>query len=154
MSPGSSNGDLQKYIYIYINEKLKEIIFNIELHQDILHFCNEKTPILLTGDFNGRTGTLNDVYVDGNFTEHPITHPSSFPELPLRRNCDTHSNSHGRKIIQVCQTFDFKILNGEHLGIKLGTLLILRMSWELLLLITAYVILISLILLTTFLYCQ
>ena len=48
----------------YIND----ITFE-ELHQNILHFCNEKTPILLTGDFNGRTGTFDDVFVDGNFTQ-------------------------------------------------------------------------------------
>ena len=85
-------------------------------------FVPKKTPILLTGDFNGRTGTLDDVFVDGNFTENPITHSNSFPELPQRRNCDTHTNSHGRKIIQLCQTFDFKILNGRTSGDKIGNM--------------------------------
>ena len=77
---------------------------------------------MLTGDFNGRAGTLDDVFVDGNFTENPITHSNSFPELHKRRNCDTHTNSHGRKIIQLCQTFDFKILNGPTSGDKIGNM--------------------------------
>ena len=77
---------------------------------------------MLTGDFHGRTGTIDDVFVDGNFTENPITHSNSFPELSQRRNCDTHTNSHGRKIIQLCQTFDFKILNGLTSGDKIGNM--------------------------------
>ena len=93
-----------------------------ELHQDILHFSNENTPILLTGDFNGRTGTLDDIFADENFMELPIPPPNTFPNLPLRRNCDTQSNSHGRKIIQLCQTFDFKILNGRTTGDKIGNI--------------------------------
>ena len=60
--------NLQKNFYIvavYINDITStyydDNIFQ-ELHTDILEFGSGGTPILFMGDFNGRTGTLDDIY--------------------------------------------------------------------------------------------
>ena len=72
------------------------------------------------GDFNARTGNLNDNYeasvkIDDNI---PIVNP--FSELLKRNNCDSVINSHGEKIIKMCKTYDFKMLNGRTKGDSVG----------------------------------
>ena len=92
-----------------------------ELYSDILTFSSKNTPILITGDLNGHTGELDDAFrEDGDMTEQFITIPSTFVNLPKRRNCDNTINSHGERIIHLCHTFDLKILNGRTIGNALG----------------------------------
>ena len=100
----------------YYNEKIFE-----ELHSDILKFSNGKNPILITGDFNGRTAELDDMFrEDENPSQEVIPIPNTFVNLPKRRNCDKVLNSHGEKIIHFCHIFDLKILNGRTTGDPLG----------------------------------
>ena len=100
----------------YYDEKIFE-----ELYRDIFKFCDENTPIMFIGDFNGRTGDADDTFRgEGNFGNHAIPTPNTFVDLPKRSNCDTIVNSHGKKIIDFCHTFDFKILNGRSLGDAIG----------------------------------
>ena len=103
----------------YYDDKIFE-----ELYSDIYTFCGENTPVLFTGDFNGRTGEVDDIFrgVGGQDMgiEQQIPTPNTFVDLPKRRNCDILVNSHGKKIIQICHTFDYKILNGRMAGDILG----------------------------------
>ena len=43
-----------------------------------------------------------------------------FGEVPRRQNCDKIENSHGNKIINICKSFDFIILNGRTEGEPIG----------------------------------
>ena len=100
----------------YFHENIFE-----EFHRDMLRFCSENTPILITGDMNGRTGVLDDNYIDifpVGFSLPPDDNVTSL--FPVRRNCDTSVDTHRRKIIQFCHLFDLKILNGRLNGDFIG----------------------------------
>ena len=99
----------------YFNDSIFE-----EFYSDILKYSNEGTPILFTGDFNGRTGETEDCFIDPKTWGDSIPTPNTFVNLPKRKNCDSVVNSHGEKIIHICQTFDFRILNGRTKGDKIG----------------------------------
>ena len=87
-----------------------------QLFTDILKFSSQNTPILLTGDFNGRVGDSDDSFrANDKFEQQQfIPTQNTFTGLPKRRSCDTLLNSHGEKIIHLCHIFDFKILNGRN----------------------------------------
>ena len=51
--------------------------------------------------------------------EFEIKPASSIP-LPLRKNCDSTVNQQGRSILELCHTFNLKILNGRSRGDPLG----------------------------------
>ena len=72
------------------------------------------------GDFNGRTGDTEDSYIDNVQINDLIPTPCFFKDIPKRRNCDEIINSHGSKIIELCKSFDFRILNGRTKGDKIG----------------------------------
>ena len=72
------------------------------------------------GDFNGRTGDLDDNYDNSYHNDQHIPTPNLFSDCPNRKNCDKVNNSHGNKIINFCKTYDFKILNGRMKGDAIG----------------------------------
>ena len=76
---------------------------------------------MITGDLNGRTGLLDDIFHEDGGEEPfiPNTNNNSY-HFPNRRNCDISIDSHGRKIIQLCHMFDLKILNGRQSGDFIG----------------------------------
>ena len=87
----------------------------------MLRFCSENTPILIRGDMNGRTGVLDDNYVDTFPVGSSLPPDDNVTSLfPVRRICDISVDSHGRKIIQFCHLFDLKILNGRLNGDFIG----------------------------------
>ena len=100
----------------YYNDKIFD-----ELQRDILTFCTDYKPVMLIGDLNGRTGSLNDLYEepDTQFCS-PITQRKLSLNVPIRINCDVLVNSHGEKIIKLCKTFDLIILNGRLKGDAVG----------------------------------
>ena len=100
----------------YYNDKIFD-----ELQRDILTFCTDDKPVMLIGDLNGRTGSLNDLYEepDTQFCS-PITQRKLSLNVPIRINCDVLVNSHGEKIIKLCKTFDLIILNGRLKGDAVG----------------------------------
>ena len=88
-----------------------------ELNKDMLTFCNDSTPVLLMGDLNSRTGVQNEIYTecDNDFLPN-FPQKTKFCDVPPRKNCDKKEDSHGKKIITFCKTFDFMILNGRTKG--------------------------------------
>ena len=79
-------------------------------------------PFLLLGDFNSRTGTLDDfMEVDPELVEYfDLEHDSNAKELfnyynlPLKRaNEDKIVNKNGTNLIELCKTTDLKIVNGR-----------------------------------------
>ena len=106
------------YIHDITSTYYNDTIFE-ELDADILNFSRKNTHILFMGDFNGRTGNLNDNYEASKKIDNiPIANP--FSELLKRYNCDSVINSHGEKIMKMCKTYDFKMLNGRTKGDSVG----------------------------------
>ena len=99
-----------------------------DLYSGILKFGTENTPILLMGDFNGRVGNLDDRYTDIAPLDQNVLTPKLDFDIPIRRNCDTLSNSHGKKIIQLCRSMDLIILNGRRPGDAIGNLTFMNSS--------------------------
>ena len=73
------------------------------------------TSLIVTGDLNSRTGTedenYNDTQIDIIYIE--IDHAST--ALPDRNNCDLVVN-----ILNICCTYNLKILNGRSFGGPIG----------------------------------
>ena len=90
---------------------------------DIAHLkSNQDIPFLLIGDFNARTGLLNDfLHIEPTVTEvcglesdidiEGIFKVNGIPTL--RFNEDLGVNKNGRHLIELCKATDLKILNGR-----------------------------------------
>ena len=80
-------------------------------------------PILLTGDFNSRTGSLNDImlcqYPDDILEENHYLYPNVIEifnslDIPTKRtNKDSTINNNGKQLIQMCQLHELCIVNGR-----------------------------------------
>ena len=101
----------------YYDDKICE-----ELYTCILKFGNENTPLLIMGDFNDKVGGLDDRYTDSTPLDENIPTPKLDFDIPIRRNCDTVINSHGKKILQLWHSLDLIILNGRRIGDAKGNL--------------------------------
>ena len=86
---------------------------------------NYTLPIILAGDFNSRTGLLDD-FIDNDPLQNIDLNDfideclfSSKRELEafdintLRCNSDVIVNNHGRNLIELCKMLDIKIVNGR-----------------------------------------
>ncbi len=78
---------------------------------------------IILGDLNGRTATIDD-YIEDSYDPHSPTHNIQLhtPNAPLpRRNMDNHPpDEHGKLIIDLCKTFQARILNGRTAGDRWG----------------------------------
>ena len=85
-----------------------------ELGQDIIDLTNSDSPYLLIGDLNSRTGTIDE---NNEHDDDPLTHFTTSKKIRTKReNCDTTTNSQGKKLINMCKSFDLQILNGRYSG--------------------------------------
>ena len=90
-----------------------------DLQNDIAKYSSEG-HILLTGDFNARTGCALD-YVDVDNCIHvPGDIPSPLRALRRRKSFDSQINEHGQSIIEICKACDLRILNGRTTGDSFG----------------------------------
>ena len=88
------------------------------LEADVSFFQNQG-HVMLSGDFNARTGTYTDTvdkcgskYLDDN-TDHSL-------EYKTRKSFDNNLNTHGKCLLQLCKNLDLLILNGRTEGDSLG----------------------------------
>ena len=90
-----------------------------QLENDIINYMS-KGYVLLLGDFNARTGKYVDsVSKDGNeLIENDRSANSLHP--PNRNTFDNVINKHGKRLLEICKSFDLKILNGRTKGDTLG----------------------------------
>ena len=67
---------------------------------DIISQYSTGEGILLIGDFNARTGCMNDTYANDIYTDDYLdcTHEIDY-DLPIRNNQDKTINLQGRKLI-------------------------------------------------------
>ena len=74
-----------------------------ELQEDILKYKSPTRSIILMGDFNARTGRLDDnLQLEGE-TNH----------LDRRANKDAKINTNGRLLVDLCKTTEIAIVNGR-----------------------------------------
>ncbi|CAG2252864.1 unnamed protein product [Mytilus edulis] len=110
------------YIKPYLNKDDSELIFT-QLQNEIMQFKHQG-EILICGDFNARTGGLQD-YIQNddeneNFIDCPV--PINYsPDIPLvRRQMDREKNIHGTLLVSLCKDLQLRLLNGRFLGDSLG----------------------------------
>ena len=85
---------------------------------DILKFRNEHSNCIFIGDFNSRTGRLED-HIDISDRDWEFK-DSVLGDNRHRNNLDTEVNESGKQLIQFCKSFGLRILNGRTTGDSLG----------------------------------
>ena len=98
------------------------------MEQEILRFSVNYKYILLTGDFNSRTGIDNDfnTILDGlhDFSDIVHTHYTSrlnnFNMLHKRCSQDMNTNLYSNALLDICRSNDLFVLNGRVKGDKTG----------------------------------
>ena len=90
-----------------------------EISNGILEYGQTNLPILLVGDFNARTATLND-FVDLNGDQYTQTEHLNSEIISSRQSCDSEVNSHGHALLEICKTHNLRILNGRKEGDSFG----------------------------------
>lgn len=93
-----------------------------KLESDIAWF-SQKGKILLTGDFNARTGAELDYIEDDDNAYLPM--PNDYvPDRPQRKrvNQDKVCRRYGRALLDLCKSCGLRILNGRTIGDSLGNL--------------------------------
>ena len=70
--------------------------------------------ILVIGDFNARTGCMNDTYENDIDTDDYLdcTHEINY-NIPIQNNQDKTINHQGRQLIEFCLTTYMIIVNGR-----------------------------------------
>ena len=104
------------YVHDITSNYYSDEIFE-ELNNDILRFCTQNKNIMLTGDFTGRTGLLNDPFDNNDDHLHSQIQTKETPvNIPVRKHFDSFTNSHGEKIMKLCCIFNLLIVNGRSRG--------------------------------------
>ena len=98
----------------HYNDLFEDLTSDIELIKD------HNLPILLMGDFNSRTGTLNDINI---LDDSDILELYKFPNIlnlleesniPFaRKNLDKSTNNNGNRLINMCKFSEICIVNGR-----------------------------------------
>ena len=87
-------------------EHLQEFLADIPLSEDVI----------LLGDFNARTGTMDDMMSDNRHLKDYELNAHYCKQLTKRNNSDLKLNTNGRPFIELLQTTGLVILNGRTLG--------------------------------------
>jgi hypothetical protein len=92
------------------------------IHGNIMEYKNIGDVILL-GDFNGRTGTMEDWVTDDTISHLPIEdNYITDKAIRHRKSHDSTVNERGRDIIDLCLSSQVRILNGRVVGDLQGKL--------------------------------
>ncbi len=100
-----------RYFYYAIFDDLENEILNVTAKHDV--------PFLMCGDFNARTGRLNDFADPDTFDIVDSGDVNAAHELEaigktiLRFNKDRICNNNGHALVNLCKTFGVNILNGR-----------------------------------------
>ena len=76
----------------------------VDIVQDFLSSVSLKEDIVLLGDFNARTGTLDDMLSDDHHLLDADLNDHYFKKLAKRNNADMKINANGRPFIELLQT--------------------------------------------------
>ncbi len=98
-------------------EQHGNLVSTLELLQEILADIPISEDNILLGDFNARTGVLDDTLsYEVHHNDDPQILDQYCPTLPKRNTKDLKLNSNGRPFIETLQTSGLSILNGRTLG--------------------------------------
>ena len=100
-----------------ITQELNGIILLEQCIADIRQNHTE-TSLILTGDLNSRTGSIQGVHEEHDLNKYlnydaSLLYDDSISTL-ARTSEDTHVNVFGRSLLNLCSIFDLYILNGVH----------------------------------------
>ena len=86
-----------------------------EIEETLLHIDSDK--MILLGDFNARTASLDDFVTVDNDEHTLFDEPPDLMALfnvPRKRSsCDNTTNNHGNRLIDVCTSLSLNIVNGR-----------------------------------------
>lgn len=128
---------LSKSFFTWINDLYLAIVYLSPEHSSLtvrenpdffdklesdLAFFSQKGKVLLTGDFNARTGEELDYIANDNDNFHLPMPADYVPDRSLRkrRNQDLVCRGYGRALIDLCKSSGVRILNGRTLGDSIG----------------------------------
>ncbi|CAL4084780.1 unnamed protein product [Meganyctiphanes norvegica] len=103
------------------------------IYEDITNIISKfSIPICLIGDFNSRTGELDDIlHIESEIINHcnlndiasdifPLNSLNEFPTVNIKRhNEDKNTNRNGELLIELCKSLNFRIVNGR-IGLDKG----------------------------------
>ena len=91
----------------------------LQLQKDIERFSN-LGEILLCGDFNARTASLDDFVNSDYISTHIHTGEGYSMDKPVhnirRQNKDVKTNTWGKELLNLCKGANLRILNGRTMG--------------------------------------
>jgi hypothetical protein len=93
-----------------------------EIENDIINKYSKLGNIILTGDFNARTGTEPD-YIRGDSTSYiPVDNEmyNIDVDIGLRHSSDKTLDCRGKDLLEMCVTNKLRIANGRSFGDSLG----------------------------------
>ena len=78
---------------------------------------SQKGDIIVQGDYNARTGGIQETVLDDNNTFLNVPEDYENDEQCLRRSQDSGTvNARGRDLLETCTAFNLRILNGRIVG--------------------------------------
>ena len=96
-------------------EDFEEDISDIKSQYDL--------PLMIIGDFNSRTGTLNeimlldndDIVLDSSYFKYPdVLNTLKYLNMPIKRsNVDKSTNHNGNNLVDLCKVQELVIVNGR-----------------------------------------
>ena len=111
--------DIDTYIgYLYSREKYSRIFRHEEvdyyelLETDIVKY-QLLGKVLVTGDFNGRTGSGSDFILYDRYIEAGLDESLRLTDIPVRCNKDHVTDSYGKRLLELCKSTNFLIANGR-----------------------------------------
>ena len=87
-----------------------------ELEVEMLHFL-QKGDIIVQGDFNARTGNMQETISDDDNVFLNVPEDYEADEPYIRQSQDSGTiNSRGRNLLETCTALNLRILNGRIVG--------------------------------------
>ena len=98
--------------YLYAREKTLRVCrhegtdyFQL-LESDIAKF-QTLGKVLVTGDFNGRTGTNSDFIIYDRYIDAGPDDSIQYNDIPVRFNRDCAVDAYGRRLLELCKNYKF-----------------------------------------------
>ena len=82
------------------------------LESDIAKYQN-LGKVLVTGDFNGRTGRNSDFIIYDRCSDAGLDGSIQYNDIPVRLNRDRAVDAYGRLLLKLCKTTSLLIANGR-----------------------------------------
>ena len=108
-------GDRSPHYWPEFFEDFEDDICNIKTQYDL--------PLMIIGDFNSRTGTVNeimlldndDIVLDSSYFKYPdVLNTLKYLNMPVKRsNVDKSTNHNGDNLVDLCKVQELVIVNGR-----------------------------------------